>query len=207
MMYKIDRILLDENKHEADIACAGEQFLITQADLERIHIIESEEISDEQYEQLCEADSRLACIKKAFSFLSYNDMPAKKLADKLSANFDKNTVSDVVELLKERKYLNDAELASRYAKSFYECKLWGPIRIKNDLFSRGFSRDDIDEACHFLEETEHKENVLRILREKFGTDLEKIVLQKQKICAYLYRMGYAYGDISDAMNSIADMED
>ncbi|HAN21626.1 MAG: hypothetical protein A2Y15_05810 [Clostridiales bacterium GWF2_36_10] len=203
-MFIVERVLIDENNHEANITCGGSSFLITTSDFERLMLNEGDELDEEAYEQLNEANSRLACIKKAFTYLSYGDMSAKKLTDKLCAKFDKNTVTDVVELLKERRYLNDTELAERFAKSFYEFKHWGPIRIKNDLYARGFLKDDINIACEFLEETDHRDNIKSIISEKYGINSELITPQKQKISAYLYRMGYAYGDITDAINSIIE---
>lgn len=204
-MFVIDRILVDDNKYETNISCAGSTFVITKADFERLNLNEGDEISDELYEELCESETRLACIKKSFTYLSYGDMSAKKMSDKLCAKFDKDIVSDVVELLKERKYLNDAVLAVKYAKSFYEFKLWGPARIKSDLYKRGFLREDINASCEFLEENDHRENIQRIITNKYGVDPEKILIQKQKICAYLYRMGYSYSDITDVISSISDL--
>ncbi|PKM62358.1 MAG: hypothetical protein CVU97_05810 [Firmicutes bacterium HGW-Firmicutes-21] len=201
-MYPVERVSLDGSRHEVNIICAGSSFLITQADFERLNIEEKQSLDEDVYEQLCVSDNRLACIKKAFTHLSYGDMSAKKLTDKLRTKFDKETVNDVVELLRERKYLNDTALAERFAKSFYEFKNWGPIRIKNDLYARGFSREDIDEACAFLEETDHRDNIKRIITDRFGSDTENITEQKQKICAYLFRMGYTYGDITDVINSL-----
>lgn len=201
-MYPIERIFLNENDHEADIICAGSKFLITQSDFEMLDLCEGEDIDEEKYEQLCEADNRLSCIKKAFTHLSYGDMSSKKLYNKLRKRFDKEIAADVVELLKEHNYLDDSSLAERYAENFYEFKLWGPLRIKNNLYSRGFSREDIDQACLFLDGTDHRENILKLINKKFGNNAEIIIEQKQKVCAYLYRMGYVYSDITDVINSM-----
>jgi len=202
MAYLVSSILLDGQNHEASVICAGTSFLITQSDLELLDISEGDDIDEEKFEQLCEAKTRLACIKKALNHLSYGDMSAKKLGDKLCAKFDKNVVSDVIELLKKRKYLNDTELSARFAESFYSYKLWGPLRIKNDLFSRGFSKEDIEQACAFLDDIDHRENIEKIIRKKFGNDNEKIITQRQKVFAFLYRRGYAYSDITDVINSL-----
>ncbi|MDD4164041.1 MAG: RecX family transcriptional regulator [Eubacteriales bacterium] len=205
-MYIIERILIDENNHEASVTCTGESFLITLKDIEALNIAEGDDIDEDTYQHLCEAVSRLACIKKAFEYLSYSDMSAKKLSDKLRSRFDKEIIMDVTELLKERGYLNDVSLAERYARSFYEFKHWGPIRIKSDLYSRGFKQEDIAEACSFLDQTDHRENIRHLVEKKYGTDGERLGMQKQKICAYLYRMGYLYEDICDTVNSMSDTD-
>lgn len=206
-MYRINRILIDESNHEASVTCESSSFFVTTKDVESLSLIEGEEIDEDTYTQLCEADSRLSCIKKAFVYLAYGDLSAKKLTEKLQAKFEKSVVADVIELLQERKYLDDAALAVRYAKSFYEFKLWGPIRIKSDLYTRGFQKEDINEACASLEEYDHRDNIKNIIERKYGASPEKLTLQKQKICAYLYRMGYSYGDISDTINMMTDIDE
>ena len=203
-MYEVERILVDESRNEAEIVCAGSSFLITRADYERLGFSEGERLDEEIYEKLVGADSKLSCIKKAFGHLAYGDMSAKKLSDKLRARFDRDTVSEVIELLKERGYLDDSALAAKYAASFYQFKLWGPMRIKSDLFSRGFSASDAAQACEFLENEDHRENITRLMQQKFGGDRDAISAQRRKISAYLNRMGYAYGDIADVLNSYDD---
>lgn len=202
MEYIIEKILLDSEKHEANIVCSGSSYLITQADFESLGFEEGETLDEERFERLCEAERKLACIKKAFTHLSYGDMSAKKLADKLSAKFDKQIVGEVIELLKSHGYLNDAALAEKYARSFYDFKQWGPAKIKSDLYARGFSKEDIDASCAFLDELDHREKILDLIYAKFGRDADKINEQKQKVSAYLYRMGYSYSDITDVINSI-----
>ncbi len=200
-MYRVEGILVDYGSHEAQITCAGSVFIITQADFEQLGINEGDCLDEDGYSQLCEAENRLACIKKAFVHLSYGDMSAKKLSEKLKKRFDDETITDVVELLRERNYLNDTLLAAKYAESFHEAKLWGPIRIKSDLYKRGFSKEDIGLACEFLEGADHRDNIKRIITAKYGEEPGEIISQKQKVCAYLYRMGYAYGDITDVIDS------
>jgi regulatory protein len=202
MEYIIEKILLDSEKHEASIVCSGSSYLITQADYEDLGISEGDSLDEESFERLCEADTKLSCIKKAFTYLSYGDMSARKLSDKLRIKFDKHIVGEVIELLKNHGYIDDAMLAEKFAKSFYDFKHWGPGRIKSDLYARGFSKEDIDSSCAFLDKLDHREQILLLVYKKFGRDAEAINEQKQKVSAYLYRMGYSYSDISDVLNSI-----
>ena len=202
MEYIIEKILLDTENHEASIVCSGNRYLITQVDFEDLGIDEGETLDEELFERLYEADNKLTCIKKAFTYLSYGDMSARKLSDKLRTKFDKHIVSVVIELLKSHGYIDDAALAERFAKSFYDFKHWGPGRIKSDLYARGFSKEDIDVSCAFLDELDHREQILELVYKKFGREADAINEQKQKVNAYLYRMGYSYSDISDVLNSI-----
>lgn len=198
----IEKVLLDSDEHEASIVCSGSSYRITQADFEHLGFVEGETLDEERFARLCEADSKLSCIKKAFTYLSYGDLSARKLFDKLRAKFDKSIAGEVIELLKARGYLNDAVLAERYAKNFYELKNWGPNRIKSELYAKGFAKEDIDASCAFLEELDHREKMLALIHNKFGGGAETVGKQKQKVSAYLYRMGYSYSDITDVLNSL-----
>lgn len=192
----------NNEKHEVTVKCSGEEYLITQADFRELEISEGDFVSDEILASLEQAATKLACIKSAFSMLSYNDMSSGKLKRKLNQKYDKDIVSDVTDMLKERGYINDTALASRYAESFYISKRWGPARIKSELYSRGFSSDDISEALEPLEERDHSENIRALLESKYSKEQLADRDTARKAAAYLYRQGYESSDIYEIINLI-----
>lgn len=192
----------NSEKHEVTVKCSGEEFLITQADFRNLDISEGDFVSDEIYSALENAAAKLSCIKSAFSMLSYNDMSSGKLKRKLSQKYDKDIVSEVTDMLKERGYINDSSLALRYAESFYTSKKWGPARIKSELYSRGFSVDDINTAVEELEDKDHSENIRALLAGKYSTEALSDRDTARKAAAYLYRQGYESSDIYGIINLI-----
>lgn len=192
----------NSEKHEVTVNCSGEVYLITQADFRSLGINEGDFVSEEVQQALENAATKLACIKSAFSMLSYNDMSSGKLKRKLSQKYDKDIASEVTDMLKERGYINDTSLALRYAESFYTSKRWGPARIKSELFSRGFSSDDINAAIEELEDKDHGENIRALLESKYSKEALADRDTARKAAAYLYRQGYESSDIYEIINLI-----
>ncbi len=200
-MFVISKVLEDTGNKEALVVCNGESYKITLHDLQTLDIQTGDRIDEEQHEQLYEAHQRLACIKKSFHYLSYGDMSARKLSDKLKAFFPSDVIEDVIELLSERKYLNDRALVQRYTADFYEFRKYGPARIKDELYKRGFNYEDINQAVESLRDLGYTDNILYLASKKFGSDFQdnKDPKFRQKLIAYLYRMGYTYEDVKNAL--------
>lgn len=189
-------------KHEVTVKCSGENYLVTQADYVLLDINEGDFLDEEQIEQLEHFATKLKCIKNAFSLLSYNDMSSGKLRRKLAQKYDKETASLVTDMMLERGYINDASLAVRYAENFYSSKRWGPARIKSELFSRGFSSVDIDDALEVIENNDHSENIRYLLEHKYSKEQLSDRDVARKAAAYLYRCGYDSSDIYEIINQI-----
>ena len=124
-MFTVTRIYKDENSNEVTVVCNGESYRITVFDFEALKLEEGAEIDEETLDHLTSSVERLSCIKKAFDFLSYGDLSEKQLRDKLCRKFSKELSADVASLFVERGYVNDNELAKRYAETFYEFKNMG----------------------------------------------------------------------------------
>lgn len=192
----------NSEKNEVTVKCSGEHYLITRADFFDIGINEGDFLSEEKIEAIERAALKLSCIKSAFSMLSYNDMSSGKLTRKLCAKYDKDLVLEVVNLMSDRGYLNDTALAIRYAESFYAFKRWGPARIKSELYTRGFSSCDINEALATVEDNDHSENIRHLLESKYTKAQLEDKAVARKAAAYLYRQGYDSSDIYEVINLI-----
>lgn len=196
-MFTVTRILKNENSNEATVICDGESYHITAYDLEALCLVEGAEIDDETIEGLTNAVERLACIKKAFDYLSYGDLSEKQLRDKLSRKFSKELSTDVAALMVERGYVNDNLLAKRYAETFYEFKNMGLTRIKNELYKRGISKDDIDDAISKYVDLDQSERIEAFVTKKYDMSRINDIKYKQKVYAGAIRAGFSSSDIVD----------
>lgn len=196
-MFIITRIYKNENSNEATVVCDGESYHITVHDLETLGLEEGCEIDDETVELLSCSVERLACIKKAFDFLSYGDLSEKQLRDKLSRKFPKELSADVAELFVERGYVNDNFLAKRYAETFYEFKNMGLTRIKNELYKRGISKEDIDDAlCKYID-LDQSERIEAFITKKYDMSRIDDLKYKQKVYSGAVRAGFSGSDVID----------
>ena len=95
-MFTVKRIYKSENSNEATVICNDESYHITVHDLETLELEEGSVVDEETLELLSQSVERLACIKKAFDFLSYGDLSEKQLRDKLCRKFPKELSADGV---------------------------------------------------------------------------------------------------------------
>ncbi len=198
-MYTITSILRDESSNEVLIVCGRERFKITLHDFELLDLIEGDIVDEDIFSQIVEATERLSCIKKAFDFLSYGDLSEKQLRDKLCRKFPKELSSDISALFVERGYVNDNELAKRYAETFYEFKNMGLNRIRNELFRRGISKDDIDDALASYEDEGQYERIKEFIEKKYDISKMSDIKYRQKVYAGAIRAGFSGSDVSDVI--------
>ena len=200
-MYIIERVYKDENSNEAVIICEGQSYRITAHDLATLSVEEGESIDDETLELIEEAVLRLSCIKKAFDYLSYGDLSEKQLRDKLARKFPKELSSDVAALFVERGYVNDARLAERYVETFYCFKNMGLVRIRNELYRRGISREDIENALEKYEDEDQRDRIIEFINKKYDVSKLSDVKYRQKVYAGAIRAGFNGSDVADVLRN------
>ena len=193
--YCVTGAFLDESAHEGELLVDGARYRVTEADYRSLGFAEGDFLDESALEAVCTAAERLRCIRKAMDCLSYGDMSGKKLLGKLTGRFDRELASSVVELLR-----------ARLAESFYDNKLWGPLRIRSELSARGFSPEDVAAALEPLEARDHTENIRTLAERKFGRLSFDDYAQKSKAFAYLYRCGYESADITDTISKMEQEE-
>lgn len=193
-------IVRDENKGEAFVEVESDTYHITMSDLLKSSIAVGDELDGEKLGFLGFADSKLSGIKKAFVFLSYGDMSERKLRTKLEKSFEPDVVSAVVELMIAKRYIDDEALSIRMAEAYQRSKLYGKAKIRSELFMKGFSAENISNALSELDESVYEESILTLLEKKCA---DKAVLAdfnaKKKLSAYLFRLGFSYDEIVNAM--------
>ena len=201
-MFVIDAIYRDDNSHEAVVLCNGERYRITTHDLDILELSENDSLDEEAISELEEASQRLKCIKKAFEYLSYGDLSEKQLRDKLARKFDKELAQDVAALFVDRGYVNDARLAERYAETYYIFKNMGLGRIRNELYRRGISREDIENALEKYECLDQNERIEEFIRKKYDISKLNDIKYRQKVYAGAIRAGFDGSDVADVLRRL-----
>ena len=206
-MYIVERLFRDEEKHEALVDCKPEQggkperFRVTLADCDLLGLEVGVTLSEALYAELCSAQDRLACVQKAFVFLSYGDLSRKKLIEKLRRTFPPELCAQTADRLEERGYLNDLRLAERYAESYYEIRSYGPMRIRQELYGKGFSREVIEQVMEPYQELDHREKIAALLEKKYPRETLSDPAVRRKASDWLRRNGYNWTEISEVLRS------
>lgn len=152
---------------------------------------------------LYEAGRLCDAVRKGVELLGYGAMSRRRLIQKLEQRgYDRAVASSAVDRLMAQGCLPEAEDACRFAEQGVR-KLWGPRRIREDLYARGFPSEAIEDAMSSLEDVDFIENCRRVIQKKYGdTPLDvkdRIAIQKR--IAALMRLGYTADQIREAMRS------
>ena len=204
-MYIVERLFRDEEKHEALVDCKPqsggkpERFRVTLVDCDSLGLEAGVLLSEEVYALLCDAQERLACVQKAFVFLSYGDLSRKRLIEKLRRTFPQSLCEQTADRLEERGYLDDLRLAERYAESYYEIRSYGPMRIRQELYGKGFTREVIEQVLEPYLELDHREKIAELLEKRFPRETLSDPAVRRKASDWLRRNGYGWSEISDVL--------
>ena len=204
-MYTVVRLFRDEEKHEALVDCGCEQggkperFRVTLVDCDLLGLEVGVTFSEETYALLCDAQDRLACVQKAFVFLSYGDLSRRKLVEKLRRTFPPELCEQTADRLEKRGYLDDLRLAERYAESYYEIRSYGPMRIRQELYGKGFSREVIEQVIESYQGLDHREKIAELLEKKYSREELSDPAVRRKATDWLRRNGYGWTEISDVL--------
>jgi len=202
-MVGVYAVKLLKSDGEAIVTANGEEYRITIADLEASAIQDGDVVEEIGLIFLTEASEKLACIKKAFVYLSYRALPTRKLEQKLKqAGFSETAIEKSIPLLIKKGYLNDDELCFEYACALRDSKLFGASRLRKELYAKGFKRETIETALDAVyADYDIETAVVSAINKKFSDFDKEDRLQRAKVVAYLYRLGYSYDDINNAISA------
>lgn len=106
-----------------------------------------DEITESSYRALIRRAKKTGALDDALRILSYGDNNSAALKRKLSARgYDSHSIAATIEKLSESGYINEKDQAYRYVISLANRKKIGPKKIYPYLLSRGYKKQDIDDA-------------------------------------------------------------
>lgn len=148
-------------------------------------------------ETLEEAGKLCDAIRKGMELLGYGAMSRRRLIQKLTARgFGRETAEEAAAYLSDHGAFCEETDAIRFAEQGVR-KLWGPRRIRDDLYARGFPTDVIAVAMDALEDVDFVENCGRVIVKHGGIPRKQDEIKK--MIAALMRLGYTSGQIREAL--------
>ncbi len=97
----------------------------------------------------------------------------------------------VIERLVAKGYLNDQRFAERWVEGRASTKPMSKRRVAMELAKKGVARDQADQALSTFDDERSLRAVISKKRSRYG--------DRQKFIQYLMRQGFAYGDITTAL--------
>ncbi|WP_289031216.1 regulatory protein RecX [uncultured Paraglaciecola sp.] len=133
----------------------------------------------------------------------YGDYTSKTLMQKANTLFKENTSfnEDALNYLIEQGIVDDLRYAKHLTQNYSEKNI-GPNKIKQKLYTKGFTSQIINECVELIENTDedYLDKALTLKIKKFGKS--KIVDEKlkQKALRHLIGQGFSYAIANKAIN-------
>ncbi len=168
------------------------------------------EISEDGFSFLIRENQKYFIKKKAFDYLgrrlhSYSELKLKLLRKK----YDKELIVEVLDYLREKKFLDDYQFGKQYAEEKVRLKSWGKNKIKSELYKKGIQAEIIDKIVN-EEDLSSIENAEALAEKKLrvlsGRNYDKRVLAS-KLYSYLASKGYEYDMIREVIRKLIDEEE
>jgi len=129
---------------------------------------------------------------KVMKYIVFKKRTEQEVRNKFSGSIEENILEDIIEYLKEAKYLDDGEYIDRAINNFITLKNLSLKEVKYKLLAKGLNKDDIENYFY-----EHKAR----LDEYEKQSARNIFYKKQKdmdieeIKQYLLKKGYKFDNI------------
>ena len=178
----------------------GQVFALYNGEIRHYKLQERAELTEELYEEILEKILKKRSRERMMYLLKGADYTEYQIRQKLKQSFyPEEAIEEAVCFGRLHHYLDD----SRYARSYTEQKASRMSRrmLEKKLKEKGISKELIEEALTGLE-TEEEEALDSLIRRK-NVDFSRLDWQeRQKICAYFMRKGFAYENILKKINEI-----
>lgn len=143
-------------------------------------------------------------IDSAVKYLSFRSRTEKEVADHLlKKNYSEKIVLDIINRLKEYRYLDDQAYLKNYLSSNAQVTRYGKIRIFHDLKRRGLKETVLDQLDEdYPQDLEKK--FCQALAQKYFSQLrgKSIAERKKKLSNKLLRLGYQGSMVLDCLNAL-----
>ena len=174
----------------------GSEVPSTVGTIAELRLFVGKELEEADLRILQEASALALCRERAVSLLSYRPMSSKELFDRLK---EKGETADFINCPLDRRLLDDSAYAGMVVRH-YAGKGYGAGRIRAELSRRGVSRDLWEEAL--AQAPEPDDSIDRFLASRLKDPSDKA--QLQKVTAALYRRGFGWDEIRDALSRFCD---
>lgn len=185
-----------EGVKQAPEAVPGDEVLNVHEDtLIAMRLLKGRRLSAEEWQVLLQEQSREDAYRAAIAMLSRKARTSRELADALKRKgYDPETIQACLQRLRDRRMLDDASYAKRFAEQRTIGHRKGSRLIRQELLQRGISRDEAEQALAAIDERVELEAAFALARKKWPQLKGDHRERKMKLVGYLLRRGYP-GDV------------
>ena len=141
---------------------------------------------------MSEVNSVKEAIHKIEHFCAYQERCHDEVVQKLrTMKMDSAEIDEILAHLIQENYLNESRFACSFARGKHRIKLWGKVRIVNELKLRNITTYNINLALKEITPEEYEVNFNTLAERNWNSIKESNGLKKRKKCCdFLLRKGY-----------------
>ena len=141
-------------------------------------------------------------LSSAYAFVARRSHGTKELEKKLlDKGFETNLVNNIIEELLRKGFLNDYDVAYRWAESRIKNRLWGRAKLYNFLREKNIEKDVIDRIQQEVWEVFSEEDTARkAVDKRFPSAIQP---SQSKILSFLKSRGFSSGVIYRIVKDIS----
>lgn len=182
-------------------------FLLYKSEIDSLNVKKGSEISESTYDEIMKRVLPKRAKKRAMNLLIKNDLPEKKLREKLSeGKYPEICINEAIDYVKSYHYIDD----NRYAHNYIACKSGSLSKniIRNKLIEKGIDKSIIEnELMLFYEDDPLNENIeenliRQQLQKKCKNNFDLSYDEKRKLIAYMYRKGFSIDKVERVLLDI-----
>lgn len=136
---------------------------------------------------------------KVLKYVLYKKRSENEIRRKFENEIEENLLEDIIEYLKEAKYIDDREYIRKTVNNFIALKNLSIREIEYKLYSKGIKKEDIEEYIYQNKE-ELKQYEIKSARNIANKKVSSLELEEIK--QYLMKKGYKKENIDIAMEDI-----
>lgn len=133
---------------------------------------------------------------KVLKYILYKKRTEHEIRKKFASSIEENMLEDIVEYLKEAKYIDDNELIERTINNFMQLKNLSIKEIQYKLIAKGLNKNDIED---YLYENREELEEYEVKSAKNIIEKKAISMELKEIKQYLLKKGYQLENINQAM--------
>lgn len=165
-------------------------------------------IEEDKFKALLKDEMYLKAKNKALNILSKADQSEKKIKEKLSVDYEEDTIFKVLDFLRENKFVDDQLLAHKIVNTNVNLNRCGKNRIKQNLYNKGIDKESISEAIEDINDDTEFENAMHLAQKRYSRvkneDKRKIY---QKLSQHLAYKGFNYDIIKKVLDKLLNNDE
>lgn len=198
-----------KNQDRVNIYVNNEFFMAIYAELVySFNLKKGIEIDENKLKNLLKDEMYIKAKNKALNILSKADQSEKKIKEKLSSEFEEDTIDKVIDFLKRNNFINDDMLAQKIVNTNVNLNKCGKNKIKQNLYIKGIDKNSIDDALSEIDDNIEYENAMYLAKKRYNRvkneDKRKIY---QKISQHLAYKGFNYDIIKRVLNKLLSFDE